>query len=91
MPQFERYIGIDYAGAETPTSSLYDGDETDNPDEGRSSWREFGARWFSCTCSKNSPLRLLPLSIRSVWLALHWTVSLRHPLDETRSSLPPAF
>jgi hypothetical protein len=22
MPQFERYIGIDYSGAETPTSSL---------------------------------------------------------------------
>ncbi len=22
MPQFERYIGVDYSGAETPTSSL---------------------------------------------------------------------
>jgi hypothetical protein len=22
MPEFERYIGIDYSGAETPTSSL---------------------------------------------------------------------
>jgi len=23
MPQFKRYIGIDYSGAETPTSSLF--------------------------------------------------------------------
>jgi hypothetical protein len=38
MPQFERYIGIDYAGAETPTSSLpslrvYAAGRTSSPEE----------------------------------------------------------
>jgi len=38
MPQFERYIGIDYSGAETPTSSLpglrvYAADGTSSPKE----------------------------------------------------------
>ena len=38
MPQFERYIGIDYAGAETPISSLpglqvYAADRTQPPEE----------------------------------------------------------
>lgn len=38
MPQFERYIGIDYSGAETPTSSLsalrvYAADQTSLPKE----------------------------------------------------------
>ena len=38
MPQFKRYIGIDYSGAETPTSSLkglriYEANEQREPTE----------------------------------------------------------
>jgi hypothetical protein len=38
MPNFDRYVGIDYSGAQTPTSSLsglrvYEADRTSTPVE----------------------------------------------------------
>src|SRR5215472_7970774 len=57
MPQFERYIGIDYSGAETPTSSLpglrvYAADGTSPPEEvlpppiPRKYWTRYGVAEF---------------------------------------------
>jgi hypothetical protein len=67
MPQFERYIGIDYSGAETPTSSLpglrtYAADQTHSPKEvlppqsPRKYWTRRGlAEWLRGELSRHQP------------------------------------
>jgi hypothetical protein len=68
MPQFERYIGIDYSGAETPTSSLpglrvYAADRTSPPQEvlpppsPRKHWTRRGiAEWLRDELSGPTPV-----------------------------------
>lgn len=68
MPQFERYIGIDYAGAQTPTSSLsalcvYAADRTLPPTEAlppqspRKYWTRRGiAEWLRDELSSPKPI-----------------------------------
>ena len=68
MPQFERYIGIDYSGAETPTSSLkglrvYSGDwlmpacEVLPPPSPRKYWtRKEIAEWLVSQLNCNKPI-----------------------------------
>lgn len=68
MPQFERYIGIDYSGAKTPTSSLsalrvFAADRTTPPREilppqgARKYWTRKGiAEWLRNELSKRTPV-----------------------------------
>ncbi len=68
MPQFERYIGIDYSGAETPTSSLpglrvYAADRASPPKEvlppqsPRKYWTRRGiAEWLRDELSSHKPV-----------------------------------
>ena len=68
MPKFERYIGIDYSGAETPTSSLkglrvYSGDwlmpacEVLPPPSPRKYWtRKEIAEWLVSQLNCNKPI-----------------------------------
>jgi len=68
MPQFDRYIGIDYSGAKTPTSSLsglrvYAADRTSPPTEvlpqpsPRKYWtREGIAEWLRDELNKTAPV-----------------------------------
>ncbi len=67
MPQFEHYIGIDYSGAETPTSSLsgsrvyaadwlLEPEEVPPPSSPRKYWTRPGiAEWLRDELSKSKP------------------------------------